>query len=282
MVNIWLTLYYKTLSKSPINFHNLLAKMRVICENPPKRAIMISKKAKFGFKDVDAAQKEPLVQGVFSSVASKYDLMNDLMSFGLHKAWKRTLINEISPCREDILLDVAGGTGDVAHRFLQAGGGSAVVADLNKEMLAAGKAKLSDSRLSWVHTNAEQLPFEDESFDYYTISFGIRNVTNIDKALSEAFRVLKPMGKFLCLEFSQVNTPVLSKIYDTYSFNVIPKIGKVIAGDEDAYRYLVESIKNFEPAPRFAKLIERAGFQNVNYMKLTFGVVAIHFGYKGV
>lgn len=243
---------------------------------------MSRKKAKFGFKEVEASQKEPLVQEVFSSVASKYDIMNDLMSFGLHKGWKRDLISEISPSEGETLLDVAGGTGDVAHRFLQAGGGSAVVADLNKEMLKAGKAKLSDPRLSWVHANAEELPFEDNSFDYYTISFGIRNVTNIDKALAEAHRVLKPMGKFLCLEFSQVNTPVLSKLYDLYSFNIIPKIGKMVTGDEDAYRYLVESIKNFEPASRFAKLIERAGFENVGYTKLTFGVVAIHVGYKGV
>jgi demethylmenaquinone methyltransferase/2-methoxy-6-polyprenyl-1,4-benzoquinol methylase len=248
----------------------------------PKNVFMIRKKAKFGFKDVEAGEKEPLVQGVFSSVASKYDLMNDLMSFGLHKSWKQDLINEMSPSKDDILLDVAGGTGDVAHRFLKAGGGSAVVVDLNEQMLEAGKAKFSDSRLAWVHANAEQLPFADESFDYYTISFGIRNVTNMDRALLEAFRVLKPMGKFLCLEFSQVNTPILSKLYDLYSFNVIPKIGKVIAGDEGAYQYLVESIKNFEPAPRFAKLIENAGFYDVDYIKLTFGVVAIHFGYKGV
>lgn len=243
---------------------------------------MSHKKAKFGFKEVEASLKEPLVQEVFSSVAPKYDIMNDLMSFGLHKSWKRDLIAELSPGAGETLLDVAGGTGDVANRFLQAGGGSAVVADLNPEMLKAGKAKLSDPRLSWVHANAEELPFPDNSFDYYTISFGIRNVTNIDKALSEAFRVLKPMGKFLCLEFSQVNTPILSKLYDLYSFNVIPKIGKVVANDEGAYRYLVESIKNFEPAPRFAKLIEHAGFENVSYTKLTFGVVAIHIGYKPV
>jgi demethylmenaquinone methyltransferase/2-methoxy-6-polyprenyl-1,4-benzoquinol methylase len=243
---------------------------------------MVHRKAKFGFKEVEAFQKESLVQGVFSSVAPKYDIMNDLMSFGLHKIWKRDLISEISPSGGDILLDVAGGTGDVAHRFLQAGGSSAVVVDLNEEMLKEGQAKLSDPRLSWVHANAEALPFEDNSFDYYTISFGIRNVTNIDKALAEAYRVLKPMGKFLCLEFSQVNTPVLSRLYDFYSFNIIPKIGKMVAGDEEAYRYLVESIKNFEPAPRFAKLIEHAGFESVGYTKLTFGVVAIHVGYKGI
>ncbi len=241
---------------------------------------MPHKKTKFGFKEVEVLQKEPMVQGVFSSVASKYDLMNDLMSFGLHKTWKRDLISEISPAHNETLLDVAGGTGDVAHRFLQAGGGRAVVVDLNKNMLEAGKAKLSDPRISWVHANAESLPFEDNSFDYYTISFGIRNVTNIEKAISEAYRVLKPLGKFLCLEFSQVNTPILSKLYELYSFNVIPKIGKMIANDEGAYRYLVESIKNFEPAPRFAKMIEQAGFDNVRYSKLTFGVVAIHIGYK--
>ncbi|MCE2992256.1 MAG: bifunctional demethylmenaquinone methyltransferase/2-methoxy-6-polyprenyl-1,4-benzoquinol methylase UbiE [Candidatus Jidaibacter sp.] len=240
----------------------------------------MSKKVSFGFKDVEESQKESLVQGVFSSVAGQYDLMNNLMSFGLHKSWKSHLISEIAPSAEDTLLDVAGGTGDVAHAFLQAGGGKATVADLNKEMLKAGKAKFPDSKLSWVHANAEYLPFPDNSFDYYTISFGIRNVTNIEKALAEAFRVLKPMGKFLCLEFSQVNTPIISQIYDLYSFNIIPKIGKFVAKDEDAYRYLVESIKKFEPAPRFAKLIEKVGFQNVHYTKLTFGVVAIHVGYK--
>ncbi|MDF3047589.1 MAG: ubiE 2 [Candidatus Midichloriaceae bacterium] len=240
----------------------------------------MSKKVSFGFKDVEESQKESLVQGVFSSVASQYDLMNNLMSFGLHKSWKDHLISEISPSIEDTLLDVAGGTGDVAHAFLEAGGGKASVADLNKEMLKAGQAKFPNSDLSWIHANAEALPFPDNSFDYYTISFGIRNVTNIEKALAEAYRVLKPMGKFLCLEFSQVNTPVISQIYELYSFNIIPKIGKFVANDEDAYRYLVESIKKFEPAPRFAKLIEKAGFQNVHYTKLTFGIVAIHVGYK--
>lgn len=238
------------------------------------------RKAKFGFKEVLEEEKQPLVQGVFSSVASKYDLMNDAMSLGLHRIWKDQLIKELSPTSDDVLLDMAGGTGDVADRFLKAGGGSVVVADLNKEMLAEGKKKLGSKNMKWVHANAMDLPFEDNSFDFYTISFGIRNVTDIKKALSEAHRVLKPMGKFACLEFSQVSTPGLAQVYDFYSFNIIPKLGKLLAGDEDSYRYLVESIKNFYPAPKLAKLMEQVGFNNVEYTKLNFGVVAIHVGYK--
>ena len=240
----------------------------------------MNKRAKFGFREVETTEKEPLVQSVFSSVASNYDLMNNLMSFGLHKQWKKALIAEISPGPDETLIDVAGGTGDVAHGFLQAGGGGATVVDLNQEMLAVGRQKLASQRLEWVHANAQELPFHDNSFDYYTISFGLRNVTHIDMVLREAFRVLKPGGKFLCLEFSQVTTPILRKIYDFYSFRVIPTMGKLVASDEEAYRYLVESIKGFEPAPRLVKLIEAAGFSNVYYIKLTFGVVAIHIGYK--
>ncbi len=239
----------------------------------------MSRKADFGFKQVAEEQKQSLVQGVFSSVAHKYDLMNDLMSFGMHRLWKRELLKEITPCADQTLLDVAGGTGDVAHMFLKAGGKSATVADLNKAMLASGKKRYPKG-IKWVHANAETLPFKDHQFDYYTISFGIRNVTHIDKALKEAYRVLKPGGKFVCLEFSNVNNAVVRKLYDWYSFNAIPKIGKMIANDEDAYRYLVESIRRFPKATRFEHMIKQAGFNFTEFHKLTFGVVAIHIGYK--
>ena len=240
----------------------------------------MNEKVDFGYQKVARSAKQNLVQEIFTDVAPKYDLMNNFMSFGLHNGWKEVLLKEISPTEGDCLIDVAGGTGDIAGKFIEHGGLRATVVDLNKAMLEAGQAKISDDRIDWVHANAEELPFASNSFDYYTISFGIRNVTNIPKALKEAFRVLKPMGKFLCLEFSQVNTPIVKEIYDYYSFKVIPKIGKFVADNEDAYRYLVESIKKFEPAPRFSKLIEQAGFENVEYTKLSLGVVAIHVGYK--
>jgi len=239
----------------------------------------MSRKADFGFKQVAEEQKQSLVQGVFSSVAHKYDLMNDLMSFGMHRWWKRELLKEITPCADQALLDVAGGTGDIAHMFLNAGGKSATVADLNNAMLASGKKRYPKG-IKWVHANAETLPFKAHQFDYYTISFGIRNVTYIDKALKEAYRVLKPGGKFVCLEFSNVNNAVVRKLYDWYSFNAIPKIGKMIADDEDAYRYLVESIRRFPKATRFEHMIKQAGFNFTEFRKLTFGVVAIHIGYK--
>lgn len=237
-------------------------------------------KINFGFEKVALNDKEPLVQEVFTTVASKYDLMNNLMSMGIHKIWKDKLINEISPVYDETLLDVAGGTGDISQKFLNKGGYSATVADLNPAMLNIGKAKLLDPRITWIEANAQSLPFNDNSFDYYTIAFGLRNITDIKKALSEAFRVLKPMGKFLCLEFSQVTNPIIKKFYDAYSFKLIPKIGKVITGDEKAYKYLIESIRNFESAPRLTRLLQLSGFENVHYYKLSFGIVAIHIGYK--
>lgn len=241
---------------------------------------MDKKKADFGFKKVAEGQKQSLVQDVFSSVAHKYDLMNDLMSLGMHRLWKRDLLKEISPCDNHELLDVAGGTGDIAQMFLDAGGKSVTVADLNKAMLANGTKRFPKNNIKWVHANAETLPFKAQQFDYYTISFGIRNVTHIDKALQEAHRVLKPGGKFVCLEFSNVNNAVIRRLYDWYSFNAIPKIGKMIAGDEDAYRYLVESIRRFPKATQFEHMIKQAGFDFTEFYKLTFGVVAIHIGYK--
>ncbi len=237
-------------------------------------------KTHFGFKEVETKKKQGMVQGVFSTVASKYDIMNDLMSFGLHRLWKDEAIKELQPSSDDVLLDVAGGTGDISWRFLQAGGGSAVVSDLNKEMLEQGKLKHSSDKLSWIHANAEELPFGDNQFDFYTISFGIRNVTHIDKVLKEAHRVLKPGGKFVCLEFSNVTNEVVKKFYDFYSFTIIPMIGKFVADSPQSYEYLVESIRKFPTAIAFADMIKDAGFNCIEFRKMSFGVVAIHVGYK--
>lgn len=237
-------------------------------------------KTHFGFKDVDESIKENMVQDVFSTVASKYDIMNDLMSFGLHRLWKDEMIRELHPSTDDELLDVAGGTGDISWKYLQAGGGKATVCDLNKEMLEQGKLKYTSDKMAWVHGNAENLPFEDNKFDFYTISFGIRNVTHIDKALKEANRVLKPGGKFVCLEFSNVSNDIIKKFYDFYSFTVIPNIGKLIANSPESYEYLVESIRKFPTATKFEDMIKEAGFNFTEYRKLCFGVVAIHIGYK--
>lgn len=240
----------------------------------------MKKKVDFGFTKVDENVKEGMVQDVFSSVATNYDLMNDFMSLGLHRLWKKSFINEISPSSYETLLDVAGGTGDIANLYLRSGGGKVIVADLNKEMLVEGRKKFPNNNIEWVHANAEKLPFDDNTFDYYTISFGIRNVTNLNAVLKEAYRVLKPTGKFLCLEFSNVTQPMLAKLYNWYSFKVIPFIGKKIASDRKSYEYLVESICKFPKATQFAHYISNAGFANVEFRKLTFGIVAIHIGYK--
>jgi demethylmenaquinone methyltransferase / 2-methoxy-6-polyprenyl-1,4-benzoquinol methylase len=241
---------------------------------------MAKNKTHFGFKDVGIEEKEPLVQKVFSTVANKYDIMNDFMSLGLHRWWKAELAKELNPAEHEILLDVAGGTGDIGNLYLSQGGKEVVVSDLNKEMLEQGKLKHPDPRISWIHANAEKLPFSDNSFDYFTISFGIRNVTNIDKALSEAFRVLKKGGKFICLEFSDVENKFIKAFYDLYSFKVIPKIGQRVANSPDSYQYLVESIRKFPKATLFRNMIEKAGFSQVEYRKLSFGIVAIHTGFK--
>jgi demethylmenaquinone methyltransferase/2-methoxy-6-polyprenyl-1,4-benzoquinol methylase len=244
------------------------------------------KKSNFGFKEVDEDKKESLVQNVFTRVANKYDLMNDLMSFGLHHTWKTQVIDEIKPTSEDILLDVACGTGDISKKFIEAGGKEAYLCDLNQAMLDAGKHKLAQANprilknMNFVCANAEELPFADNLFDYYTISFGIRNVTHIEKVISEALRVLKPGGKFICLELCNTHQGIIKKIYDLYSFKIIPKIGKIITGSEDSYSYLVESVRKFPKPERFSLMIESAGFDTVRFKLLTFGVVAIHTAYK--
>lgn len=239
----------------------------------------------FGDRMVAEADKAGLVEGVFSSVASRYDVMNDVMSLGIHRVWKDAMMDWLAPRNGQRLLDVAGGTGDIAFRFLRrAPGAEAVVCDMTAAMLEEGQrraeaAQLAD-RLTWVVGDAMALPFEDRSFDIYTISFGIRNVTRIEAALAEAFRVLKPGGRLMVLEFSQLPNDGLQRLYDLYSFNVIPRMGQAIAGDRDSYQYLVESIRRFPDQDRFADMIRAAGFEQVKYRNLSMGIAALHSGWK--
>jgi demethylmenaquinone methyltransferase/2-methoxy-6-polyprenyl-1,4-benzoquinol methylase len=242
----------------------------------------------FGQRTVRLDEKQSLVNDVFHSVAGRYDLMNDLMSFGLHRAWKDALVAKVRPSlhRPFAHIDVAGGTGDVAFRVAKAGGPmtEVTVVDVNGDMLSVGEkraAKRAFSRhLTFIEGNAEALPLPDGRFDAYTIAFGIRNVPRTDAALREAYRVLKRGGRFLCLEFSRVDLPVLDRLYDVYSFAAIPPIGKAVTGDGGAYRYLVESIRKFPPPERFAEMIGEAGFARVDFTRLSGGVVAIHSGWK--
>ena len=241
----------------------------------------------FGYRNVPLTEKQGLVDDVFLKVASRYDLMNDLMSAGLHRIWKDVLVGMVHPSRSRPFqhLDVAGGTGDVAFRIIEAGGPQTdvTVLDINPNMLEVGRERAEKRNLpglTFVEGNAEELPFPDNTFDAYTIAFGIRNVPRIDKALKEARRVLKRGGRFLCLEFSEVTIPVLDRFYEAYSFTAIPAIGKVVTGDGAPYRYLVESIRKFPDAPAFADMIEDAGFKRVSFTRLTGGVVAIHSGWK--
>ena len=242
----------------------------------------------FGRRTVPVHEKQGLVDEVFRRVADRYDLMNDLMSFGLHRAWKNILAAKVRPSatRPFALIDVAGGTGDVAFRVVRAGGPltTATVADVNAEMIRVGveraeRLRLKD-RVTFVEANAEALPFAEARFNAYTIAFGIRNVPRIESALAEAYRVLKRGGRFLCLEFSRADVPVLDRIYDAYSFTAIPTLGRVVAGDAKPYRYLVESIRKFPSPELFADMIAKAGFARVAHTPLTGGVVAIHSGWK--
>lgn len=235
----------------------------------------------FGDKHVTPDEKTGLVRGVFDNVAVKYDLMNDLMSGGLHRLWKNRLVRMIRPRDSQTFLDVAGGTGDIAFRIKkQAPEANVTVFDLNEHMLDVGRDRAADrgwvDDFEWVTGNAESLPFPDESFDVYTIAFGLRNVTHIDKALAEAARVLKPGGRFFCLEFSRVQLPILDKIYDAYSDHVIPKVGKAVANDEGSYRYLVESIRKFPHQKALVRRIDAAGLKNARFTDLSGGIVAIH------
>jgi demethylmenaquinone methyltransferase/2-methoxy-6-polyprenyl-1,4-benzoquinol methylase len=239
----------------------------------------------FGFQDVPESEKAGRVQGVFSSVASKYDVMNDAMSFGIHRIWKDAMMDWLAPRPGQKLLDVAGGTGDISFRFLKrAGHGHATVLDLTELMLVEGRkraeaAAMNDS-VDWVVGDAMNLPFENNSFDVYTISFGIRNVTRPQEALNEAFRVLRPGGRLMVLEFSQIPNDLMQKVYDIYSFNIIPRMGKVIANDSESYQYLVESIRKFPDQDMFLSMVRQAGFENAKYRNMSMGIACLHSGWK--
>lgn len=240
----------------------------------------------FGHKRVTPEQKTSLVHGVFDNVADKYDVMNDMMSGGIHRLWKDRLIRQVCPRRSQRFLDVAGGTGDIAFRIRRkAGPGTDItIFDLNERMLSAGRNRAIDrgwlNDFDWMCGNAECLPFQDESRDVYTIAFGLRNVTHINKALEEAYRVLKPGGRFFCLEFSHVDNRALSKAYKAYSKLVIPNLGQLIAKDRDSYEYLIESIERFPDQDALAGRLREAGFQKVTYTNLSAGIAAIHKGLK--
>lgn len=243
----------------------------------------------FGYEDVPLEDKQRRVDDVFHSVARRYDLMNDLMSAGLHRAWKDALVTAVNPPKNErdfTVLDLAGGTGDIAFRVVAAGGpGTRVtVCDINADMLEVGRERAAerglDGVVSFEEGNAEELPYPDRTFDCVTIAFGIRNVPRVERALAEAHRVLKHGGRFLCLEFSSVDIPGLEALYELYSFQVIPRIGEMVAGDREAYQYLVESIRKFPKPKAFAQMIEAAGFRRVSHKSMTGGVVALHSGWR--
>lgn len=261
----------------------------------------MSETVSFGYREVDASEKAGMVRSVFSGVAGKYDLMNDAMSMGAHRLWKDQFVARVKPRKGEAILDMAGGTGDIAFRLHKAGA-AVTVADINPEMLAVGQERAekqakrfqekwqpvfrsearqtNDSGLAWSEQNAEVLSFADRTFDAYTIAFGIRNVTFIDKALAEAHRVLKFGGRFYCLEFSTCVWPGFAEVYDAYSHRLVPKLGKMLAGDEESYRYLIESIRRFPPMPAFERMIRDAGFVQTKVEPILGGLVAIHSGWK--
>jgi demethylmenaquinone methyltransferase/2-methoxy-6-polyprenyl-1,4-benzoquinol methylase len=250
----------------------------------PQKPPSSSDDTHFGFKTVPAAEKASLVRAVFDDVAPSYDLMNDLMSLGIHRLWKSALISKLKPRPDMKLLDLGGGTGDIAFRFKENGGGPVVVCDINKEMLSVGRDRAIDRALSddieWVCGDAEALPFPDRSVDAVTIAFCLRNVTRTQLALNEAHRVLRPGGQFLCLEFSHMVLPGLQKLYDGYSFTVLPVLGKLVAGNRDAYQYLVESIRRFPKQPELAAMMQQAGFARVDWRNLSGGIAALHSGWR--
>ena len=236
----------------------------------------------FGYEDIDASEKTERVGAIFSNVAAKYDIMNDAMSGGMHRLWKDRFVRRVKPQPGEQILDMAGGTGDIAFR-MQARGATVTVSDINQEMLDVGIERAMERGLDdlvWSRQNAEELSFPSRFFDAYTIAFGIRNVTHIDKALAEAHRVLKHGGRFFCLEFSTTEWPGFKEAYDLYSHRLVPKIGKAIAGDEDSYRYLIESIRRFPTMPEFEKMIRAAGFGQTKVEPIMGGLVAIHSGWK--
>ncbi len=247
--------------------------------------------ASFGFRDVAAGDKASLVRGVFESVADRYDLMNDLMSGGIHRLWKSAMIDWLRPRAGQHFIDVAGGTGDIAFRILErlgsvgsTAGARVVVCDLTPAMLAVGRDRAIDrgilSGIEWVDGDAERLPFADRSFDAYTVAFGLRNLTHLDQALTEARRVLRPGGRLLCLEFSHVVLPILDRLYDLYSFRVLPLLGQIVARDRPAYQYLVESIRRFPRQDELSQRIAAAGFERVTFRNLTGGIAALHSAWR--
>lgn len=277
---------------------NLVCQPMVKCLSTVSGAEKIEKETHFGYQTISESEKTQKVYEVFENVADKYDKMNDAMSFFVHRVWKDIFIQRLAPTQGTQLLDVAGGTGDIAFRYIKylrnlnpnkvepsSFISSATVCDINKAMLNIGKERakklnFTDSEITWLEADAENLPIESNSFTAYTIAFGIRNCTHVDKVLDEAYRVLKPGGRFMCLEFSHVNNEMLRWIYDQYSLQMIPVMGQVIAGDWKSYQYLVESIRKFPNQESFKEMIQAAGFSCVSYENLTFGVVSIHSGFK--
>jgi demethylmenaquinone methyltransferase/2-methoxy-6-polyprenyl-1,4-benzoquinol methylase len=254
---------------------------------PPNDPLAGDRTTHFGYRTVDEDEKAHLVRGVFDSVASKYDLMNDLMSAGVHRLWKSTMVDWLGPRPGQSIVDVGGGTGDIATRILARAGdgaGPVTVCDINHEMIAVGRDRAIDAGrlegIQWVCGDAEKLPFPDMSFDAYTIAFCLRNVTRIDAALAEARRVLKPGGRFVCLEFSRVVAPVLDKIYDAYSFTVLPALGSLVTGDAEAYRYLAESIRKFPSQSELLARMTAAGLKECKMRNLSGGIAALHSGWR--
>ena len=247
---------------------------------------MQNKYTDFGFSRVKTKDKSNLVKKIFENVSGRYDLMNDFMSLGIHRVWKKSMLDWLAPRRGQSLIDVAGGTGDIAFNFIKRAktGANATILDLTESMMIEGKKKIIDlpekSQINWICGDAMRMPFCDSTFDVYTISFGIRNVTNISKTLSEAYRVLKPGGRLMILEFSSVNNDLISWIYDKYSFNIIPKLGEFVSNDRESYQYLVESIRKFPNQEKFSEMIINEGFKKVKYRDLTFGIAALHSAWK--
>ena len=234
----------------------------------------------FGYMSVKKTDKQKLVNKVFNSVADKYDLMNDITSLGIHRSWKNDLINWLAPQSTQNLADIAGGTGDIANKFLIAGGNSAHVFDINKEMIQIGKQKYKNINMDWTIASAENIPVLNNSFERATMSFGLRNITDRNKSLQEIFRILKPGGRFICLEFSHVENDLFKKFYDLWSLKIMPFMGQKIAGDKEAYKYLVESIRKFPTQAEVSHMLSQVGFSRVKYRNLSNGIVALHSGWK--
>ena len=247
---------------------------------------MQNKYTDFGFSRVKSKDKSNLVKKIFENVSGRYDLMNDFMSLGIHRVWKESMLDWLAPRRGQSLIDVAGGTGDIAFNFIKIAktGANATILDLTESMMIEGKKKTIDlpeeTQINWVCGDAMRMPFSNCTFDVYTISFGIRNVTNISKTLAEAYRVLKPGGRLMILEFSSVNNDLISWIYDKYSFNIIPKLGEFVSNDRESYQYLVESIRKFPNQEKFSEMIINEGFRKVKYRDLSFGIAALHSAWK--